>query len=577
MDSGHSAVQELARHLDEGGASVDADTEEWLLNTAVPAGLSLRPSPDDSSKRSVRRGRHSGDGESTSSFNSSFSEKMRSRAVGGGKSGAMKRTMTAPVALTELTVPANPPVFSPTAVLSRAGVLAPQPAEDVADVAPPPEYVAPPPHGCRSAPSLRRVSKDNLQAQPPEQSLIEIDETPSFHELMSSPFFTATGKRWSFAAAVLPTLRLASFSWEYDVVELDRASNSHGLTSLFHELLRRHDLVRRLEEESGLALDVVKLANFVQHVEATYGSNPYHNRSHAADVLLGVHRFLVEHAAEFHDPGLTPSVLGEEPCSSSAGEPSATSASAAADASSSPSPWGLTALETFAGLFAAAIHDYCHPGTSNAHEIGRDSELALRYHDESVLESHHLAQAFSVLMQPRHNFLAAWDREAYREFRQLVIKLVLRTDLSKHFDFIACQNRKQECSSLPVAKPEASLILSLAIKGADLGHSLKPWPLHHRWTLKVTEEFYALGDVERAADLPISPFCDRNKDTDIAKSQQGFLKYVCRPFFVVVKRVLPSAFTASAVERLDANLSMWASYQSPAASPYMEKFGTAST
>ena len=149
-------------------------------------------------------------------------------------------------------------------------------------------------------------------------------------------------------------------------------------------------------------------------------------------------------------------------------------------------------------------------------------------------------------------------------FRKLVVKLVLRTDLSKHFDFIACQNRKQEGSSLPTSNPEASLILSLAIKGADLGHSIKPWALHHAWTQRVTQEFYALGDLERAADLPISPFCDRTRDVDLAKSQQGFLKYVCRPFFMVVKRVLPSTFSSLAVERLDANLSKWATYSTTA-------------
>lgn len=246
------------------------------------------------------------------------------------------------------------------------------------------------------------------------------------------------------------------------------------------------------------------------------------------------------------------------------GTDSAVSPSPSPASSPFPSPWGITALETFAGLFAAALHDYCHPGTSNAHEIGRDSELAVRYHDESVLESHHLACAFSCLLEPQHQFLASWDREAYMTFRKLVVKLVLRTDLSKHFDFIACQNRKQEGSSLPTSNPEASLILSLAIKGADLGHSIKPWALHHAWTQRVTQEFYALGDLERAADLPISPFCDRTRDVDLAKSQQGFLKYVCRPFFMVVKRVLPSTFSSLAVERLDANLSKWATYSTTA-------------
>ena len=173
MDSGHSAVQELARHLDEGGASVDADTEEWLLNTTVPAGLSLRPSLDaDSFKHRMRRGRHSGEAESSSSF----SNKSRSRAMGGGKSGGMKRTMTAPVALTELAVPANSPTFSRTAALGRAGALAPRrqgEKGEAADRRPPPQDSD---TVCQSAPLLRLGSKPDLQGQPPEEALLAIDE-----------------------------------------------------------------------------------------------------------------------------------------------------------------------------------------------------------------------------------------------------------------------------------------------------------------------------------------------------------------------------------------------------------------
>ena len=81
--------------------------------------------------------------------------------------------------------------------------------------------------------------------------------------------------------------------------------------------------------------------------------------------------------------------------------------------------------------------------------------------------------------------------------------------------------------------------------------------------VQVTEEFYALGDIERAAGLPISTFCDREKDTDLAKSQLGFLQYVCRPLFAAVERVLPGEFASMAVERLDANRHSWAEWQEP--------------
>ena len=35
------------------------------------------------------------------------------------------------------------------------------------------------------------------------------------------------------------------------------------------------------------------------------------------------------------------------------------------------------------------------------------------------------------------------------------------------------------------ARLDARLVLSIAIKAADIGHVIKPWALHHKWTLRV--------------------------------------------------------------------------------------------
>ena len=79
--------------------------------------------------------------------------------------------------------------------------------------------------------------------------------------------------------------------------------------------------------------------------------------------------------------------------------------------------------------------------------------------------------------------------------------------------------------------------------------------MHHRWSLAIAAEFFAMGDAERKAGLPISPFCDRHRDVDISKGQIGFLQFVCRPFFAATARLLPAHQID--VKRLDDNLHMW--------------------
>ena len=148
------------------------------------------------------------------------------------------------------------------------------------------------------------------------------------------------------------------------------------MSVLFVELLRHHDLVARLEAD-GTPIDMPKLTVYMRHIEDNYGDNPYHNRMHAADVVLSASLFFTEPLAGVD--------VGEGASATLAHVPSA--------------------LELFATLFAAAIHDYAHPGTTNAHEARKSSALGLTHNHESILESHHLASALADLFKPAHNFV----------------------------------------------------------------------------------------------------------------------------------------------------------------------------
>ena len=95
--------------------------------------------------------------------------------------------------------------------------------------------------------------------------------------------------------------------WGFDVVVLDEATGGHALSLLFASMLRKLDLVAELE------LDVEKLHAFLLEVERRYGSNPYHNRMHGADVLLGVYRFLTQVSARVLSSPLLASPLLASP------------------------------------------------------------------------------------------------------------------------------------------------------------------------------------------------------------------------------------------------------------------------
>ena len=66
--------------------------------------------------------------------------------------------------------------------------------------------------------------------------------------------------------------------------------------------------------------------------------------------------------------------------------------------------------------------------------------------------------------------------------------------------------------------------------------------------------FFTQGDIERKANLPISMLCDRYT-TDIPRSQIGFIKYVVKPSFDILKLLSPEVKTY--IDYLNKNLKMY--------------------
>ena len=74
--------------------------------------------------------------------------------------------------------------------------------------------------------------------------------------------------------------------------------------------------------------------------------------------------------------------------------------------------------------------------------------------------------------------------------------------------------------------PPKLLTLKMIMKSADLSNIVRPFHLSQRWAASITEEFYAQGDQERERGFEVAALFDRTRDTQLAKGQLDFIKFV---------------------------------------------------
>lgn len=325
------------------------------------------------------------------------------------------------------------------------------------------------------------------------------DEKPKFrsvaHAIRAGIFVDRIYRRVTNAALmqfpqeVVKVLKTLD-EWSFDVFSLNDAALGAPVKYLGYDLLNRYGIIHKFKVPPAV------LECFLGRVEEGYCKhrNPYHNNLHAADVAQTMHYILCQ-------TGLM--------------------------------NW-LTDLEIFATLVAAIIHDYEHTGTTNNFHVMSGSDTALLYNDRAVLENHHISASFRILREDECNILQNLSREEFREFRSLVIDMVLATDMSFHF-----QQLKNMKNILSLAEPsvDKSKAVSLVLHCCDISHPAKRWDLHHRWTMQLLEEFFRQGDKEKTLGLPFSPLCDRN-NTLVAESQIGFIEFIVEPSMQVCSDML---------------------------------------
>ncbi|XP_050707424.1 cGMP-inhibited 3',5'-cyclic phosphodiesterase 3A-like, partial [Eriocheir sinensis] len=316
--------------------------------------------------------------------------------------------------------------------------------------------------------------------------------------------------------------------WDYPVFSLLASAGKRILSELSYRVFFEVGLFETFK------ISQREFLNYFHALELGYRDIPYHNATHASDVLHAVY-YLTSQPI----PGFI--MLPPEPDSPAMlhnGEACSSPRLVHRQSFTAEDTYGILganfpALELMALYTAAAMHDYDHPGRTNAFLVTTHAPQAVLYNDRSVLENHHAAAAWSLfLSKPEYNFLSHLDRAEFKRFRFLVIEAILATDLKRHFEILAEFNAKSNEPDAPgldwATETDRLLALQMCIKLADINGPCKALDIHTQWTKRIAEEFYEQGDEESSLGLPVSPYMDR-KCPQLSKLQESFINHLVAP------------------------------------------------
>jgi len=251
------------------------------------------------------------------------------------------------------------------------------------------------------------------------------------------------------------------------------------------------------------------LQKFLVAVESNYLPNPFHNFAHAVDVAYSCARYMrMTHASQF-----------------------------------------LTDTTQLWLILGAIAHDLGHTGVNNQYLIETAHELAIKYNDRSPLENFHCSKLFEILSQTEANILKGADRDLYKEMRKGLITAILHTDVTKHNEMVKELSLMYQMNSEPFdsAQPASAitaspanvqLVVNMFLHLADISNPMKPWALCERLAHLCLDEFFAQGDLEKEAGLPVQMLNDRDK-VNRPNSQVGFIEFVITPLVEASIRIFP--------------------------------------
>eukprot|EP00798_Chlamydomonas_sp_ICE-L_P003764 gene3764-13825_t len=341
-----------------------------------------------------------------------------------------------------------------------------------------------------TTPSVATVSRGNTMVR--DRCDLEGMASKSWDAIMHEIMIHRTINRWREYAAKAVEKRTVAVQehlnclgeWDtFDCFGLAEASYGRPLqstgTALFHVL----GLFKKLP------LSMTKVRQFMEAIETAYAkANPYHNATHASDVVQGIACFLM----------MEKSIASK-----------------------------LTDLETLALVVAAIVHDVGHPGVTNAFHVTTNSDTSYCYHDNSVNENSHLFVAFKILSDPAYNFLTELPDTDFRYVRRLIINTVLSTDMSFHMGLLKSFPTTISLHGTDIDKWDCEArmqLLKYVLHAVDISNPGRPWERCLQWAKNI--------------GIPVSPLNNKSK-ANVVKSQQVFCDLFVKPTFQALEPIAP--------------------------------------
>jgi len=206
-----------------------------------------------------------------------------------------------------------------------------------------------------------------------------------------------------------------------------------------------------------------------------------------------------------------------------------------------------------------------HPGLNNHFEVCTKSSLSLLYNDQSVLENHHLALAFSIMSNRAYDVFHGWVPAEIAQSRKWIIACVLATDMAVHASLQDDLLRRN--SSSPTASTTAFdmaleedkiALLKCLLHAADISNPTRSFRTSSQLSQLAIQEFKRQAADELRLAIPVSPHMVFSDFASECKGEIGFIRFVARPYFSALAACFPNSKAADTwLPAMDRNIESW--------------------